>query len=74
MLDRRMLAHSHLLGASRKGRYEASKAVVLCALTTSCARLFTLQSYGIKVGYGAGAANQQTAKVGEEQKKASTCC
>lgn len=33
------------------------------------------QSYGIKVGYGSGAANQAgAAKVGEEAKKTSSCC
>ena len=32
------------------------------------------QSYGIKVGYGAGASGQPTAKVGEEPKKAGGCC
>ena len=32
------------------------------------------QSYGIKVGYGAGAKTDATAKVGEEPKKASSCC
>lgn len=33
------------------------------------------ESYGIKVGYGSGAANQAgAAKVGEEAKKTSSCC
>jgi hypothetical protein len=34
-----------------------------------------LQSYGIKVGYGAGGPSSQTVKPGEpEQRKASSCC
>ena len=32
------------------------------------------QSYGIKVGYGAGGSGQAAAKVGEEPKKAGGCC
>jgi hypothetical protein len=37
--------------------------------------LCLLQSYGIKVGYGAGGPSSQTVKPGEpEQRKASSCC
>lgn len=37
--------------------------------------MLLLQSYGIKVGYGAGGPNPQTTKPGEgEQRKASSCC
>lgn len=48
-----------------------------CAVVLLLLRLLLLllQSYGIKVGYGAGGPSSQTVKPGEpEQRKASSCC
>jgi predicted amidohydrolase len=50
-------------------------AAVAAAVTAAVVAAAACQSYGIKVGYGAGGPNSQTVKPGEgEQRKASSCC